>query len=69
MSAKHNHPPFCCCHGLSPHKASERPCPSCPEHGLLAGIPRDNIWRGTALESVETMLAATPYTEQETTNG
>ena len=69
MSAEHNHPPYCCCN----LELDQGRCSSCPKHGDLAGIPRDNIWRGTALESVETMLAAaeepTPYTEQETTNG
>lgn len=72
MSAEHNHAPRCCCLRIADGEVIER-CSACPEHGDLAGIPRDNIWRGTALESVETMLAAAeepaPYTEQETTNG
>lgn len=34
----HNHPPHCCCHGQSPTPASQRPCPSCPEHGELATL-------------------------------
>jgi hypothetical protein len=74
MSAEHNHAPRCCC---PTPKAVNAPayesCAACPEHGAFAAETAEDrsnrFWKGTALESVETMLAAaaTPYTEQETT--
>lgn len=73
MSAEHNHPPFCCCHGLSPHKASERPCPGCPEHGRANCVTTVDGWCRTCSTADgpvyhrEDAPAATPYTEQETT--
>ena len=82
MSAEHNHPPRCCC-PLFPDTSRPEPghwlaqpgheCPGCPEHGALAvaGDPGDP-WHwsdGTPVDQAELEAAATPYTEQETTNG
>jgi hypothetical protein len=79
MSNEHNHEPRCCC-----SQTRYEPCPACPQHGAFA-IPAAEALCGFRNLLIDDMpictypphpiterhswQPATPYTEQETTNG
>ena len=76
MSAEHNHPRRCCCEiPKAPTGAAHHPIPclGCPQHGacicdLARSEPLDHKG-GPHHEAFCPRFRATPYTEQETTNG